>query len=200
MNRTFLPALFFLIAGAVYAGPIDLVTLNTSSVSGQTGSIDFQFNPGPGAPGATVTIFDFTGATYDSAVDPQSDNGAVSGGPVPATLLISNTDADNEDFEGVTFGTMISFLVEFSGPAITAPTGSGESTFYFSTFKNDGVTPILTSDPNGIDAAITVTGEGNLSPNAVSANAGIDAVPEPGAFGLIGCGLVALSALRRRSE
>jgi hypothetical protein len=190
--------LFFSIAGISLAGPIELVTLNTSTVNGETGSIDFQFNPGPSAQGATVTIVNFAGATYDSSVDPQQDFGGASGGPVPSALTITNSDADNEDFEGVTFGTSISFDVMFSGLAITAPSGSGESTFFFSTFEADGVTPVLTSNPNGYDAEITVTPEGNLSADAISAS--IQAVPEPATFGLLGGGLIALGTLKRRSR
>jgi hypothetical protein len=200
MTKTSLLTLFFAIAGGVHAGAIEIVTLNTSSIDGATGSIDFQFNPGPGAQAATVNIIGFTGATYDAAVDAQQDFGAVTGGPVPNTLVISNTDADNEDFEGVTFGNSITFSVQFSGPAITTPSGSGESTFFFSTFEPDGVTPVLTSNPNGIDAEITVTPEGNLSNDAVSSNALIQSAPEPAAFGLIGCGLAALALFGRESR
>jgi PEP-CTERM motif len=188
--------LFFSIAGISLAGPIELVTLNTSSVNGQTGSIDFQFNPGPSAQSATVTIVNFAGATYNSSADPQQDFGGASGGPVPSTLTIINSDADNEDFEGVTFGTSISFDVVFSGLAITAPSGTGESTFFFSTFEADGVTPVLTGNPNGYDAEITVTPEGNLSTDAISAS--IQAVPEPATFGLLGGGLIALGTFKRR--
>ncbi len=192
----FLTITLFLTAAALsYGGPVDLITVNTSSLAGDMGSIDFEFNPGLAALGATVQIFDFTGATYIAGT--QVDTGSASGGPVPAIITLNNTFADNDDFEAVTFGTTLSFEVEFSGPAITAPNGnpSNESTFALSAFTDEaGTMPAgsLTADPNGIVAEITVNPEGALIADAVSPEATITAVPEPGAGWFVCGGLLVL--------
>jgi hypothetical protein len=182
MRKNHLLALTVLLAAAQagFAGSIAELTLNTSSISGTTGSIDFQFNPGPGTTqAATVQILDFTSTgTYVAAS--QQDIGAVSGGPVPSILTISNTDADNEDFEDFTFGSSI-----FIGTA-TSPT-----TFYFSTFSDAaGTIPVLTSNSLGIDAEVTVNPNGSLSTSATTPNANF--VPEPSSAWLVSGAFLAL--------
>lgn len=192
MRKTHLAAVLFLLAAAAaaHAGTIDLITLNTSSLSGTTGSIDFQFNPGLAALGATADITGFTGATYISGS--QQQTGGASGGPVPAAIVLSNTQADNEDFEDVTFGTSLSFDVSFSGPAVTSPNGAAGdlSTFAFSVFSNlAGTVPAsgVKADPStGNVADITLSPEGVLEPNVISANAQVAAAtPEPGSAWLL---------------
>jgi hypothetical protein len=198
MIKTCLFALFMAAAGTLAADPLDLVTLNTSSLNGTTGSIDFLFDPGSNAQAATIQILEFTGATYISAS--QQPTGAVSGGPVPSTITINNTDADNDMFDAVTFGKSLSFLVSFSGPAVTAPNGeaNNESTFDFSVFTDEaGTVPAssLTSDPNGVVAAITLNAEGNTVFNAVSPEAQISAVPEPRGVFLLGTVMLGLAVV-----
>jgi len=117
----------------------------------------------------------------------------VSGGPVPSILTISNTDADNEDFEDFTFGSSIFIELSFSGPAVTAPNGTATSptTFYFSTFSDAaGTIPVLTSNSLGIDAEVTVNPNGSLSTSATTPNANF--VPEPSSAWLVSGAFLAL--------
>src|SRR5260370_16467139 len=66
--------IIFLIATGLQAGPVTYsVVVNTSSISGQSGNIDFQFNPGGGiSDPAFVTISAF------------SSNGTLAGQPALA--------------------------------------------------------------------------------------------------------------------
>jgi len=197
--KTYILALSFFIgtANAALASQILEVSVDTSTISGTTGSIDFQFNPGGlDYQAATVQIANFAGGTYGGT---QQDFGGASGGPYPSSISITNSAADNEDFETFTFGSKLFFSLLFSGPAVDSPDGvsSANSVFAFSMFSDtSGFTPVLTSDPNGIAALVTVNLDGTLAKNAVSPEATF--VPEPGTFGLVGCAFAGLAWIRRR--
>jgi hypothetical protein len=196
--KTYILALSFLIgtANAALASQILEVSADTSSISAQTGFIDFQFNPGgTNYQGATVQIANFAGGTYGGS---QADTGGVLGGPYPSSISITNSGGFNDDFEAFTFGSKLFFSLLFSGPAVDSPDGvsSANSVFAFSMFAADGFTPLLSSDPNGVAAQITVNLDGTLAKDAVSPEATF--VPEPATFGLVGCAFAALAWIRRR--
>src|ERR1700733_7997829 len=78
------------------------VTVNTSSISGTTGSLDFNFNPGPlVTQPASLQILNFMsdGTLADCAANVQGfcPTGDVSG-RVPATLTFNNDTAFNDYF------------------------------------------------------------------------------------------------------
>lgn len=200
--RTKLSTLAFLVLIAVGAASADTyqVTVNTSSISGEAGSIDLQFNPGSlVTEAATAQI---AGFTSDGALVSASPNNAVIGdvsGTLPGSLSISNADADNEYFEDFDFGSTLSFDVTINGTT----GGTSGSVFAFSLFSDpQGTQPVLTADPNGIvftedfntDGTTTAT---NASPEAVSSLVvPVSATPEPGtgvlwaiAIALAGSGL-----------
>ena len=200
MRRSQLLAISLLLAGsAAYADVVVQVDANTSSIDGTMGSVDFQFNPGAlSFQQATVTISNFT--TDGSFDGTQQDFGDVTGGPITSPITITNTDADNEDFETFTFGRTLQFDLTFSGPAVTAPNGSSLSTsvFTFSMFSDPaGTIPALTSNPNGVAAMVTVNLDGTITAQAVSPYV---SVPEPTYAWLAGGALLLLGALRRRSR
>ena len=202
MRKTNLLALAIALCGAqaAFAGPI-LLQVNTSSLAGTNGSIDFQFNPGPGTTqSATVSIVtNAFGGNYISGS--QSDVGGATGGPVPTTLAITDSGADNEDFENYHFGNYIDFNLIFSGPAVTSPNGTATSptSFYFTVYSDlAGTIPVLTSAPSGVLAQVNVNPNGLLSMSTTSNNATF--TPEPASVWLVGGALLALGfiALRRR--
>ncbi len=182
-------AFFFLAATSAYADQFVGVTIDTSSIAGTTGSLDFQFNPGPtSGQAATVTVLDFTGGSFAGF---QQDFGAASGGPVASHITISNTGADNEDFETFAFGNLLSFVLDFTGPAVNSPNGTSTSTslFAFLLFSDtNGTIPVLTGDPNGIAALATVNLNGTVSTEAVSPAAVV--TPEPSSLCLVGSALI----------
>jgi hypothetical protein len=173
-------------AQAAFAGTMEQLLVNTSSIAGTTGSIDFQFNPGSfTSQAATVLISGFT-STGTYVAGSQSDIGAVTGGPVPFNLTISNTFAGNEDFEDFKFGNSILLTLSFSGPAVTSPSGGSASptTFYFSTYSDlAGTIPVLTTNSSGIDAEVIVNNNGTLSTLTTTSNANF--VPEPSSEWLV---------------
>jgi len=199
MRKIYILALAFLggTANAALASQILEVSVDTHTISGTTGSIDFQFNPGGlGYQVATVQIANFAGGTYGGS---QQDFGGVSGGPYPSSITLTNSSADNEDLEAFTFGSKLFFSLLFSGPAVDSPNGTSSSTsiFAFSMFSDtSGITPVLTSDPNGVAALVTVNLNGTLARDAVSPEATF--VPEPGTFGLVGGTFAALAWIRVR--
>jgi len=175
------------------ASPITYdVTVDTSSISGTAGSLDFNFNPGPlVTQPASLQVLNFT------------SNGSLTGSPtligdtsgaLPATLNFDNGTSFNDYFGGFKFGQMISFVLSLSGPALSAPDGVSTSgtTFAFSMFSDAaGTIPTLTNDTtNGfaflvnvnLDGTTTVT---NSSAQTVVAQEGSTVTPEPGALPLM---------------
>ena len=124
------------------------VTVDTSSISGTGGSLDFNFNPGPlETQSASLQILNFT------------SDGVVGGGPLligdvtgsasRCSYISDNGSGFNDYFQGFTFGSTITFNVSLYGPALTAPNGlsTSGSTFAFSMFSDSaGTVPVLTSD------------------------------------------------------
>ncbi len=188
--------------GVMNASTFYNVTVNTSTLAGTTGSIDFQFNPGVGSfQSATALINDFSGGTGGT----QTIYGSgVSGGPANSPITITNTAGqDNEVLDTYTFGNSLNFSVNFSGPAITSPDGSNTagSEFAFFIYSDPaGNNSALTSDPNGIAVSVSLSPEGTLSDNVPSTFAQVNNTPEPATFGLLALSLLAVAflAIRRR--
>ena len=147
--RTF--SIFFaslLAAVPVSADVTYQVTVNTSSISGTTGSLDFQFNPGPlVTQSASFQILNFQSDGTPAGACPCITGDA--SGQLPATLTFDNGAAFNDYFDNFKFGTTISFAVSFSGPALSMPDGvsTSGSSFVFSMVSDlAGTIPVLTGD------------------------------------------------------
>ena len=200
--------LFVLCAATAMANVITYdVTVNTSSISGTTGSLDFNFNPGSlVTQSASLQILSFT-SNGTLAGSPELTGDA--SGALPGTLTFDNGTGFNDYFEGFTFGSTLSFDVSLYGPALSAPDGTSTSgsTFAFSMFSDAaGTTPTLTSDTTdgfaftvdvNLDGSTTVTNYSSET-GIVAASGPVSAVPEPGNLALIGLGLGAISLVRRR--
>jgi hypothetical protein len=177
------------------------VVVNTSSLAGTTGSIDFQFNPGPGAMQLGMMTISNIAEDGGSFAGVQQDFGSVSGGPVPNSLLFTSAFADNEDFETFNFGQSLTFLVDLGGAAVNAPNGlsTGSITGYFSIFSNTaGTTPALGSNPMGIAAEFSISPNGGVTSEFLSPD--VNVAPEPGSLWLVGGVLAVVGAwgIRRR--
>src|ERR1022692_1948760 len=163
-----------------------LVTVDTSSLSG-SGFLDLQFNPGASSLGAIASISAFNPTTglSNSPVLRGNASGAL---PSPITLTNGNNNSDtahstqlNDNFVGFTFGHSLSFLVAFSGSALSQPNPAffSGSTFGFSIYSNDGVTPLLTTNANGYAFTIDVNPDGSTTVSGFSAAANVVINPNP---------------------
>jgi hypothetical protein len=179
------------------------VTVDTSSISGTAGSLDFNFNPGPlVTQAASLQILNFASDGTLAGACP-CGAGHISG-QLPATLMFDNGTGFNDYFDDFTFGTMISFEVNLYGPALSAPDGvsTSGSTFAFSMFSDPGGTiPVLTTDTtDGFAFTVDVNLDGSTTVNNFSSQTSVqpasNAVPEPGIFVLVGAALASLVGLR----
>jgi hypothetical protein len=208
--------LFFLpfCAALAMASPITYdVTVNTSSLSGTTGSLDLNFNPGPlVTQAADLQILDFTGGSFESCasnVQGFCNTGNVTG-TLPGTLTFNNGTGYNDYFDGFTYGSTISFEVSLYGPALSAPDGTATSgsTFAFSMYSDSGgMDPVLTSNAGGFAFTVGVNLNGTTTVTNYSAETTvvpetgtIGAVPEPGNVALIALGLVGIGLVRRKMQ
>lgn len=187
--RLLLTLLFFC-TGPAFAGVITYdVTVDTSSLLGTTGSIDFNFNPGSlVTQAASLQILDFS--SDGTLAGSPALTGDVSGA-LPGTLTFDNATAFNDYFEGFTYGNVLSFGVSLYGPALASPGGATSgSAFAFSMYSDaQGTVPALTTDTTdgfafttdvNLDGTTTVT---DFSPQT-SIAAQTPTVAEPGTLEL----------------
>jgi len=185
-------------APAARADLIYHVNVDTSSIAGTAGSLDFQFNPGSQVTqAASLDILSFAGGLLAGG---PSLTGDVTSGPLPATLTFDNGTAYNDYFEGFTFAASLSFDIRLYGPAVNAPdaTSTSGSTFAFSMFSDDaGTLPTLTTDAtNGFAATVDLNLDGTATVSKFSPQLEIggsaNAVPEPGSLMLLGAGALGM--------
>jgi hypothetical protein len=185
MISKFIAALFCLTLTALADPVVEAVSVDTSSLNGTAGSLDFNFNPGPlGSQSASLQILNFS--SDGSLTGPPSITGDVSG-TLPGTLTFDNGTFFNDYFEGFAFGNVLKFDVSLYGPALSSPDGTSASgsSFGFSMFSDAGATtPALTSDlVDGIALTVLVNLDGSTSltnfSSETSVEAAASAVPEP---------------------
>ena len=202
MRTLLLLTLLFSFVSVASAGTIYQVTVDTTTISGTAGSLDFQFNPGPlVSQAASLYIFSF--ASNGTLVA----GACLAGGPcltgnvtgtLPGTVTFDNGTGFNDYFQGFTFASNLIFSVKLYGPAVDSPDGTSTSgsTFAFSMFSDAaGTVPVLTSDlTNGFAATIEVNLDGTTTVSNFSAQTNISA--EPSSVVLIGTAALALVLLR----
>lgn len=180
-----------------------VVTVNTSSISGITGSLDFNFSPGSSSvQSASLQILNFSsdGTWVGSPTLTGDATGSLLG-----TLTFDNGTGYNDYFQEFTYATALSFEISLYGPALSSPDGLSAfgSLFAFSMFSDAaGATPVLTSDTVlGTAVTVAVEPDGTTTLTNNSSETGVtqeSAVPEPGSLALAGGFLAVLSAMRLR--
>ncbi|MCC6367247.1 MAG: NF038129 family PEP-CTERM protein [Bryobacterales bacterium] len=188
--------LSLLLASAAFGAQYQ-VTVNTIGAPA-SGWLDFQFNQGlTGSQSAFVTIGAF--APGGNLTGSPVTSGPVSG-TLPSTVTINNSTAFNDYFQAFNFGPQITFLVTLDGPALQTPDGTStsKSSFAFSMFASDQVTPLLTSDPGGSAVTIDVNLNGTTTVTNFSTATSVSAIPEPASLALAGAGLLLLFGLKSR--
>ena len=164
-------------------------SVDTSSIAGKSGYMDFQFNPGATSSDGSAVVTNFSSNASNFGIPVITGDAA---GALPGTVTINSTYGQwNDYFQSLNFGTTISFLLELSG-------GSG-NTFGLSFYSTDGATPLLTSDsPNNCATTIDLNSASPPTVTDFSSNlVKTSPVPIPAPFWLIGSGLAGLIGLRR---
>jgi hypothetical protein len=183
------------------------VQVDTSSISGTAGSLDFQFNPGPlVAQSASLQILDF----YSTGI---LDGGPILTGDVsgllPGALSFDNGSGFNDYFEGFKFGSSLSLDVKLFGPALTSPdnVSTSGSSFAFSMFQDTaGTIPVLTSDTTdgfAVTANVNLDGSTTIAnfSNETSVLPTVNAVPETNSLDtslMFACLVFLCASVRRR--
>lgn len=164
-----------------HAAPIQ-VTIDTSALSGTTGSIAFDFLDG-GIPVNAIVVSDFTS---DGTLGTATLSGDVSG-TLAGTVSLGDMDFFNEYLQGLTFGSSLSFTFDTTGNP--ADPGSFPDGFSFFLLDGTGMPVPTTSDPTGSNA-LFLYNVGEADPFAVYSNivrqgGGSNTVPEPNTLILI---------------
>jgi len=207
-RASLLVASFLFFAAVASASPITYgVTVNTSSIFGTVGSLDFNFNPGPlVTQSALLQTLNFTSDGVLAGACP-CGIGDVSG-QLPATITFDNGAGLNDYFDDFTFGSTISFQVSLYGPALSSPDGvsTSGSTFAFGMFSDAaGTIPVLTTDTTdgfaftvgvNLDGTTTVT---NFS-SQTDVGSGTSTIPEPSSLALLGMAMTSLGTRRFRQQ
>ena len=174
-------------ANAAFASYSYDFNIDTTSVAGQTGYLELQFNPGlnPGVAGAVISNFT-SDATLAGA--PQLTGDVT--GALPGAVTINNTTGWNDYYQQVIFGSSVQFALSLSG--------SAHNSFALSFYGADGFTPLLTNDStNGFATIIDVNANGAAVTN-LSDQVAVASTPIPAAAWLLGSGLMGLAGIRRR--
>src|SRR4051794_21315195 len=95
------------------------VDLNTSTIAGTTGFLDFQFNPVAGAPASNATLGGFTLGGGSAIGLPVLDGDAT--GSLGTSVVLRNTTSLNAFLQSILFGSSVRFTVSLSGPALDPP-------------------------------------------------------------------------------
>jgi hypothetical protein len=170
------------------AGTADYhITVDTSALSGTSGELDLQFNPGalPDAQSATVSISNFNATGGTLLGSPTIAGGA--SGTLSGTLQLNNSSMLNEATFPLTFGAQLSFDVQISGDAIAHPNAAGVfgSTFALSLLGADGRTPEATSDASGALLDLGVFPDGTSSVQTFAPGAGAAPIARAAAANMI---------------
>ncbi len=173
-------------ANAAFASYSYDFNVDTTSLMGQTGYLELQFNPGlnPGVASATISNF-----TSDAALGAIIPTGSVTGS-LPGTVTINNSTAWNDYYQQVVFGSTVQFTLNL--------TGSAHNSFALSFYGSDGSTPLLTNDTtNGFATTIDLNANGGAV-NNLSSQVVVTPTPIPAAVWLFGSGLLGLAGVRRK--
>lgn len=184
-----------LTAGPTAAAVEYLVTVNTSSLLGETGTVEFGFSSpeftglGSYNETGTATISDFS---TDGVLVGASGSLHESGG-LPGTVIISDVGDGATNFYSVgeVFGNTITFDLTFAGPDVSGP--------FCPTTATSCSLPAFTLDVNGAEQAfVATTRDGSLGAGASPlVTLDLIAVPETSTWAMVIAGMLSLGGMLR---
>jgi hypothetical protein len=152
------------------------VNVDTSMLSGQSGWLDFQFNPADAsAPAASATILSFSSTGLMQPMP--TATGDVSGS-LDSTLVLGNSQDFNDWVQGITFGTALSFRVDLNVPT---PNASGSGSAFSLSLYDSSYNSLLADPVWGAALVINASDDGTMAVLAQSAPVSLmtSPVPEP---------------------
>src|ERR1041385_4295096 len=185
-NRNYiLFAIVMLLCASAHAAITYSVSIDTSSISGTSGSLAFSFDPGFGLhQSTTAEILNFSPAANLGAVPIVANSVS---GTLPPAITLSNA-ANALYMVSFLYAGTTSFDIIFDGPAITSPDGVSVSgtTFAFFMLNADQTASFLTSNADGFAFLIDINpgGTTTVTDFITSTNTIAQVIPEPGSAAL----------------
>lgn len=183
---------------AAHAALVYQIDVDTASISGTTGFVDLQFNPGTAAAPsatATVTAFSLSGALaqFGGFTDLTGDVVLLAPAMLPS---FGNSTVFNDALGQATFGSVLHLQLGFDGPWLNA---SGNVATGFSLFLlGQNFEALLPGDPGGAVVQIDLAPGGTVNvSNLAGAPVSVSQVPLPASWVLITGGLVLLAGIGR---
>lgn len=190
-------------SSSVRAGSVTyVVNIDSTSIAGTTGYLDFQFNPASSS--STAASAAVTGFSTDATPLGSLGNIGNATGSLPGDLAFDNGTPTNEVTEQYTFGNNFTFDVTLSGPAVGS-TGPDSSTFFVTLF--DGGFNPYSQGPGGAIGTIDINPDGSTTamtfapvsmPGPTATITSMSPVPEPGSLALVAIGAGFVVAISRR--
>lgn len=204
LRQLCLGALLSWLALPAQAGLLYSVSIDTQALAGSNGYLDFGLVGLADSPSASVAISGLAGGGAQGSAQLDGDATATADG-----WSIGNGDAFNAVLQGWSFGSTLSFLLDFSGDWLGASAGSGTS-FAFKLW-DDNWNTLLTTDAMGdlLRIELIAGGDSQVSlfaqdaggaPSPVEISSPVNTVPEPAGLGLtlLALGLLMLKVRRTR--
>jgi hypothetical protein len=200
--------IFLIAASACFADEYDVNITTSSMTPGSTGAIYFEFSGGLNADPASVSITNFTigppGMLTSSSPNPialpPGSDGGVKGSLDSPPLTIDNSTALNDYLHYFTFGSFLSFQVDFRLPPVLM--GQSGSEFDFQLDDDSGLAPVLTNDASGNIGKILYDQNGAFTTDTLG-NDSIETItlvptPEPSSWLMLTSALGICWRIRRR--
>lgn len=180
-----------------------VVTVDTSLISGTSGSLDFNFTPGLFQTQSASS--QMLGFTSDGVLAGSPELTGDVSGALPTIVTVDNETGYNDYFEGFTYSSTLSFDVSLYGPVLSSPDGVAKSgsSFAFSMFSDAaGTIPALTNDTiDGYAFIVNVNLDGSTTvidySNQATVRVPASITPEPENLLLVALGVGFIALLLR---